>query len=207
MKADKASVRKTLLRLAQRHGRPGGGSRPEALRKRTFEMQVPDLRPILEGLPWAVVGAVAARLYMPERTTHDLDIAVWHEDAPSVRRRLEAAGFSYDGELAIGGSSWHSPEGLPLDVVELRTPWARQALAEARENRDPQGLPILPLPYLVLIKFEAGRVQDLADLTRMLGQATEEQLQKVRALLARFHPDDLEDLESLIDLGRLELER
>lgn len=205
-RSDRATVRALLLRLARRHARPGSGSRPEFLRARSFEIKVPDLRPFLEGLPWAVVGAVAARLYMPERTTHDLDIAVWYEDAPAVRKRLEAAGFSYSGELAVGGSSWCSPEGLPLDVIELRTSWACQALAEAQENRDPQGLPILPLPYLALTKFEAGRAQDLADLARMLGQAAEEQLQKVRALFARFHPDDLEDLESLIRLGRLEME-
>lgn len=206
MKVDKATLRATFIRLARRRARPGSGSRPEFLRARTFEIKVPNVRAILEGLRWAVVGAVAARLYMPERTTHDLDIAVWHEDAPAVRKRLEAAGFSYGGELAIGGSSWCSPEGLLLDVVELRTPWARQALAEAQGNCDPQGLPILPLPYLVLMKFEASRVQDLADLTRILGQADEEQLQRVRALFARFHPGDLEDLESLISLGRLELE-
>ncbi len=206
MKANKAAARATFIRLARRRVRPGSGSRPELLRARSFEMKAPDLRPILEGIPWAVVGAVAARLYMPERTTHDLDIAVWHEDAPSVRRRLEAAGFSYSGELAVGGSSWRSPDGLPVDVVELRETWAPQALAEAQENRDPQGFPILPLPYLVLMKFEASRVQDLADLARILGQATEEHLQEVRALLACFYPDDFTDLESLIQLGRLELE-
>jgi len=203
---DKATVRATLIRLARRHGRPGSGSRPETLRERTFAMRVPDLGSWLKPFRWAVVGAVAARLYMPERSTRDLDIAVWHEDGPAVRKRLEEAGLTYQGELAIGGSSWRLPDGLPLDVIELRTPWAPAALAEAQDNRDPQGLPILPLPYLVLMKFEASRVLDLADLTRMLGQASEEQIRQVRRLFDHFHPEDREDLESLIHLGQLELQ-
>jgi hypothetical protein len=169
-------------------------------------MEVPDLRPVLDPIPWAVVGAVATRHYMPERTTRDLDIAVWFEDASAVRQRLTVAGFSYSGELAIGGSSWISSEGFPVDVIEMQAPWARQALQEAQANRDPHGLPILPLPYLVLTKFEAGRVIDIADLTRMLGQATEDQIEQVRKLFSKFYPEDLEDLESLIHLGRLELE-
>ena len=95
---------------------------------------------------------------------------------------------------------------MPLDVVELRDEWARPALLEAQDNRDPQGLPILPLPYLVLMKFAAGRVQDMADLARMLGQATDQDLERVRSIFTRFHPNDREDLESLIHLGQLEFQ-
>lgn len=204
--AKKAEVRRTLIQIALRHSKPGAGSPRAFLFQRTYEMQVADLRPFLDPIPWAVVGAVAARHYMPERTTQDLNIAVWHADAQAVRDRLATAGFSYTGELTIGGSSWHSPEGMPLDIVELRTSWARQALEEAQTNRDPHGLPILPLPYLVLMKFEAGRVIDMADLTRMLGQATEDQIEQVRELFLKLRPGDVEDLESLIYLGRLELQ-
>jgi hypothetical protein len=149
---------------------------------------------------------VAARLYTPERSTRDLDIAVWYEDAPAVRERLAAAGFVYEGYPSIGAASWHSPAGLPLDVVELRDSWARQALEEARDNRDLRGLPILPLPYLVLMKFSAGRLMDMADLSRILGQAGEEELKRVRELFAEFRPNDREDLESLVYLGRPELQ-
>ena len=204
--AEPALARKTLIRLALEHCRPGGGSPREFLLERTWEMQVPDLRPILDPFPWAIVGAVAARFYMPERSTRGVDIAIWHEDAAAVRKCLRAAGFSYHDELPIGGSSWYTPDGLPLDVVELRDDWARQALEGARGNRDPQGLPILPLPYLVLMKFSAGRLQDMADLSRMLGQATEPELDRVRALFSRFRADDTQDLESLIHLGRLEFQ-
>ena len=169
-------------------------------------MRVPDLTSILEPIPWAVVGAVATRLYMPERTTRDLDAVIRNEDASEVRRRLAKAGFRYQRELSIGGSSWLSPEGILTDVLELAEPWLAQALSEAQRNRDARGLPVLPLPYLVLMKFQAGPVQDLADVTRMLGQANEATLSVVRRLFGQYSPEDLEDLESLIVLGRMEFQ-
>jgi len=169
-------------------------------------VQWPDLGPVLRPIPWAVIGAAATRLYMPERMTRDLDIMVRAEDGPEVRRRLGTAGFRYQGELSVPGSSWLSPDGCPVDVLECGDPWCARALAQAGQNLDAQGLPILPFPFLVLLKFRAGRVQDLADITRMLGQADAERLAVVRALFAEYAPEDLEDLESLITLGRLEMQ-
>jgi hypothetical protein len=168
-------------------------------------MRVPNLTNVLRPLPWAVVGAVATRLYMPERATQDLDVAIRTEDAPEARSRLSDAGFVHQGERSIGGSSWRSPEGVVVNVLEVSEPWFAQALAEAQRNHDAQGLPVLPLPYLALMKFQAGRVQDLADVTRMLGQANEETLHLVRRLFGQYSRGDLEDLESLIQLGQLEV--
>jgi hypothetical protein len=141
---------------------------------------------------------------MPERATRDLDVAICREDAAEVRRKLTEAAYRYRGELSIGGSSWLSPEGISVDVIEMAEPWLAQALEEAQSNPDGQGLPVLPLPYLVATKFHAGRVQDLADVTRMLGQANEEVLYTIRQLFARYSFADLEDLESLIALGQME---
>lgn len=177
--------RRILIEMARRRQRPGTGSDRTFLRQRTARMTFPDLTPILESIPWATVGAAATRLYMPERTTQDLDITIRLADAPQVRQRLTAAGFTYRGELSVGGSSWLTPEGFMIDVLECQEPWFDQAVAEAARNRDLQGLPVLPLPYLVLLKFQAGRVQDLADITRMLGQAEEAALTSVRAAFSR----------------------
>lgn len=143
---------------------------------------------------------------MPERTTADLDVAVLRGDADRVRDRLSASGYTYRGELTVGGSSWVTPDGFPVDVLELDSPWAEQALRESVTNRDAQGLRILPLPYLVLCKLEAGRSQDIADITRMLGQADEATLDAVRRVVRMHLPDALEDIESLAELGRMELQ-
>jgi hypothetical protein len=169
-------------------------------------MQWPDLEPVLSPLRWAVAGAVAARLYMPERTTRDPDIVVAVADAVVARARFTSAGFRHLGERSIGGSSWQTPTGQVVDMIEGHEPWWPQALEEAQSNRDAQRLPILPLPYLVLMKLRASRVQDLADLARMLGQANAATLTAVRKVVAAHAPDDVEDLESLVQLGKLETE-
>ena len=53
----------------------------------------PDLTSILSPIRWAVVGAVATRLYMPERMTQDLDIVIQTADGSQARQKLAAAGF------------------------------------------------------------------------------------------------------------------
>lgn len=189
-------TRKTFIRIARKHQRPGSGSTQEFLRGRTTYVNFPDLRPTLEGALWAIVGAAATRLYMPERLTHDLDILILSAQEGEVRRRLEQAGFTPTGR---------SPTGFPLDVIAFNEPWCKPALTEAQSNRDPKGAPVLPLPYLALMKFRASRAQDLADITRMLGQAPPETLAAVRAVFQRWLPDETEDLESLVFIGQREM--
>ncbi len=201
---DRSRVRQTILGMALRRRQRGSGTGAAALKERTAVMQYPDLSRALTGIPWAIVGGVATRLYMPERATLDLDVAVHIQDAQEARKRLAEAGYRHVGELSIGGSSWVSPSEQEVDVLELTTPWATEALAQAQSNRDPQGQPVLPLPYFVLMKLQAGRVQDLADVARMLGQASDDALAAVRQAFRRYAPDDIADLESLITLGKLE---
>jgi hypothetical protein len=198
--------RKILIKIAQRKRGTGTGSHLSFLRERTTQMVWPDLTSILSPIRWAVVGAVATRLYMPERMTQDLDIVIQTVDGSQARQKLAAAGFVYRGELSIGGSSWTAPNGELIDILEGNDVWWTEAIADAQSNRDAQGLPVAPLPYLVLTKFQAGRVQDIADVTRMLGQAGEATLDAVRVLFAQHAVKDLQDLESLIELGRLELQ-
>jgi hypothetical protein len=56
------------------------------------------------------------------------------------------------------------------------------------------------------MKLIAGRSQDLADISRMLGGAADLKLQQVKQVIAQYLPNAMEDLESLIILGKLELE-
>ncbi len=168
-------------------------------------MRFPDLGRLLGDIPWALVGAGATRLYMPERATSDMDVLVSAKDAQTVRARLAEVGAASAGDPAIGGSSWRLPNAFPVDIIESADEWCVPAIAAAQLNRDQAGLPVLPLSYLVLMKFRAGRVQDLADITRMLGQASEPQLAETRSVFARHEPDGTDDLESMVQLGRLEM--
>ncbi|HTE19248.1 MAG TPA: hypothetical protein VK689_12815 [Armatimonadota bacterium] len=197
-------ARQLLIRLAQRRQQPGSGSSLTLLRERTAVRRWPDLKEVLGDIPWAVVGGVATRRYMPERNTLDLDIIIARSDAGRVSRRFRSGGYHYSGALAVGGETWRSADGTEIDVLFAKEAWLLDGLARAEGNPDAQGLPVLPLPQLTLMKLRSGRVQDIADVSRMLGAASADELDAVRSLFLREEPESLEDVESLIQLGGLE---
>lgn len=100
--------------------------------------------------------------------------------------------------------AFRSPDGVEVDVLLGDARWLSTALRKPRP--DAAGVPVLDLPYLVLMKLSTMRPQDLADISRLLGLASEEELNAARAVVARHSPEDSEDLESLIFLGKRELE-
>lgn len=63
----------------------------------------PDLRPILEGIDWGIVGDVATRAYMPERMTKDMDILARERDGEEVVQRLKDAAHRIKSKLAVPG--------------------------------------------------------------------------------------------------------
>lgn len=155
--------------------------------------------------PYVVIGGVATRAYMPERTTDDLDILINTHDRTRIHADLTAAGFTYLQELGvIPGSSWRSPDGEILDVLERSDGWVNDALRVP--NRQADGTPVIPRRYLVLMKLESGRGRDIGDLTQLLGYANDDELAQVRQTIAQWLPNAAEDLESLIQLGKLELQ-
>lgn len=164
----------------------------------------PDLRPILKGIPWAIVGAVATRAYMPERATKVLDVLAHVDDADEVIERLEAAGYVKVSRLAVPGYLLRSPDGVDVDVIFGEYPWLIEALTHRRP--DPAGFPVLDLPYLVLMKTEASHVHDMGDVSRMLGLASEKELTHIRNVAKRYAPYLLDDIESLIYLGKVEMQ-
>ncbi len=164
----------------------------------------PDLRPVLTGIPWAVVGAVATRAYMPERATKDLDILVRRQDEAEVQARLIAAGYKIVSRLAVPGFLVRAPDGTEVDFILGSYPWLTEALRHVQY--DPAGYPVLDLPYLIIMKMLSSRGRDVGDVTTMLGLASDQELDRVRRVVAHYAPDDLADLESLIYLGRVEMQ-
>ena len=142
---------------------------------------------------------------MPERMTLDLDILVRDRDAILIYQDLKSAGGQKIGNLTIPGSQWQLPDGTSLDVLESGEAWVEIALETPEYS--PDGLPIIALPYLVLMKLQASRSQDLADISRMLGGATESALEEAKRAIATYLPSAKEDLDSLIVLGQLERDR
>jgi hypothetical protein len=149
-----------------------------------------------------IIGGVATRAYMPERMTKELDILIQRTDGDEALRRWVNADYTILSPLAVSGYLLRSLEGVDVDVLFGAYRWLPEALRQP--NSDPAGHPVLALPYLVLMKLVAQRAQDWADVSRMLGWAANAELDAVRAVVARYSPEDLDDLESLIYLGRQE---
>jgi hypothetical protein len=67
--------------------------------------------------------------------------------------------------------------------------------------------------FLVLMKLEASRTTDISDISRMLGQASDLEFDQVRKTIPQsgryanemYDRNSMEDLESLIQLGKIEM--
>jgi len=196
--------RRLMLDMVRRRQRPGTGSAHEFLRRRTAVIKWPDLRDILKGIPWVLIGGVATRAYMAERMTKDLDVVVHERDGEEARKRLEASSYTPVTQLVVPGVLMRSPDGVEIDLIYGRYPWLDKALANPQT--DAAGYPVVALPYLVLLKMWATRDQDWTDITRMLSTATDEQIAEVRKVIAQNSPEDSDDLETMIYLGKREME-
>ncbi|MCI0397595.1 MAG: hypothetical protein L0332_19935 [Chloroflexi bacterium] len=108
------------------------------------------------------------------------------------------------------------PTRIPPAIAEIAeegemTPRQRRhSLIEMARRRvqhsDPAGYSVIALPYLVLLKLAANRGRDIGDLTTILGWASESDLAQVYQVVARYSPEDVGDLESLIFIGQKERE-
>ncbi len=201
--SDSAAIarRRQLVALAKRRAQSGSGSSVAFLAQRGWVEPAMNLRQIQT--PFVIVGGVATCLYMPIRATLDIDLLVRTADAAQISRELGKAGATPIGRLGSGKTHWRLPDESTMDVLELDDPWVEEALGAP--NRGPTGLPVIALPYLILMKLLSSRAQDVADMSRMLGQATQITRDAVRDVIRRYRPEDLADLESLIALGDLEL--
>lgn len=207
----RVAARRAMLDFSMRRQRPGSGSMLHELMK--------GKRPIMNWwrqaaatfhakcTPIAVTGANAANAYMPPRSTGDLDLALRVSDLVAAGEALKAAGWEFLGNLQLyedlRGTAWRKG-GNELDLIGLPGDWGRAAIRDAQDNLLVAGLPTLTLPYVVVMKLISARPQDSADISRMLGPASDPVLNQVRAVVRRGRPDDTEELEQLIALGKLE---
>ena len=194
-----------ILKMALRRAKPGTGSSNEFLDRRTAMQPVPDLAAILGTIPWVLVGGIAIRAYMPERITFDVDIVIPEKHELRARKAFISAGYIVTGDLSIGGFSVreeNQPDAPSIYVLVSRASWLREALAHP--EHDAAGLPVIPRPYLMLMKMEAGRERDLSDVKRMLRDTPQSERSSTRALIARHIPEMVEDYDALIQLADIE---
>lgn len=160
-----------------------------------------------------LVGGVATRAYMPERATKDVDFLVSAEDFDEAEERLRKAGYTASPHndalffpksmLGLFGRAWRK-ENERIGLISSRQAWVRKALDI--QAFDQTGLRVIALPYLVLMKIDASRGQDQADMERMLGRLTDAEVEEVAAVVDRYSgdPQAAEDVRQYALLGRLE---
>lgn len=195
--------RKQYISIILRRVKPGKGSLNNLTQEIQMNLSVFNLKNILIKTPFVITGGLATRLYMQDRMTLDMDIVVLSDNASYAEQELKYGGCIQKGILSIGGSTWILPDKTELDMITLAESWVKEAIQSPQTG--PGNLPYIELPYLVLMKLRSSRAQDIADISRMMGNADDKAIKKTKQIIGRFFPDDLEDLESLIYLGKLEM--
>ncbi len=136
------------------------------------------------GIPYAIIGGLAAAQYALPRMTKDLDILVLDEDRPRLHRL-----FAKYFVLKIADFSSFLFSGVKMDAFAARLPYERQALQNAVDATY-EGVPVKVIHPrdLILFKLHAAwerkneqkRYLDLGDITGVL-----------QTLRDQFTPEDI----------------
>mgnify|MGYP001583415388 FL=1 len=128
------------------------------------------------GLPYFVIGGLAASVIGEPRFTGDIDLDVFvHEnEVGRLLAKARAAGFRFNkktvlSNLAQFGTFRLARGGLHLDVLRASTGLEAQALKRVRRIRIHGVQANFPSPEdLILLKLVPGREQDLLDARAVL---------------------------------------
>jgi hypothetical protein len=155
-----------------------------------------------QNLRYVIVGGIAAAYYQPARFTEDIDLMVLAEVSTTVEQALSQAGWTQLGIISFGGSSWQSPNGELIDLLHAPDQsWVSAALDFPITT--PDGLPVIDLPYLLILKLAATRAVDISDIVGMLQQANEPEKQRIRQVIAVHRNDLLEDFDQFEAIAQL----
>lgn len=154
------------------------------------------------GLRYVIVGGVASAQYQPARFTEDIDLMVLTETSATVEQALRQAGWTQLGIISFGGSSWQSPNGELIDLLHApEQAWVTAALDNPITTAE--GLQMVDLPYLLILKLSATRAVDLSDIIGMLQQASDNEKQRIRQIIETYRSDLLEDFEQFVAIAQL----
>ncbi|MEO1386699.1 MAG: hypothetical protein AAFV85_04880 [Cyanobacteria bacterium J06634_6] len=161
------------------------------------------LRALLpKSLRYVVVGGMASAQYQPARFTEDIDLMVLSEESTTVEQALRSAGWAQLGVISFGGSSWQSQNGELIDLLHAPDQsWVTAALNAPVMT--PEGLPIIDLPYLLILKLSATRAVDISDIVGMLQHASDAEKQRIRQTIETYRSDLLEDFDQFDAIAQL----
>lgn len=125
------------------------------------------------GIPHVFIGGLAVGAHGYERMTRDVDVLVNKEDLDRLPGRALA---NVKGKtFAIGD--------VDVDIMATpKRPDLFRAVIAAPDDVD--GLPMVSLEGLILLKLASGRISDLGDVERLVGLKDKGELAHVRAWLA-----------------------
>jgi len=167
---------------------------------------------IFGDVPFIVVGGVATRAYAPERVTKDIDFMVETDRFADAGKQLRENNFTKQNELffpnsslGLYGEAW-TKDDLEVDVISSPQDWCKEAFRGRVE--DQTRLRVIPLPYLVLMKFDSARGVDQGDLTRMLGPLDDDKIDQIIKVVERHSgdPNVADEIRQYAQLGRWELQ-
>lgn len=142
------------------------------------------------GIPHAVIGGLAVGAYGAPRATKDIDFIVFEKDA-------------FDGTTILSFK-----QGVPIAVRGVVVDYLtvegnehpelfRQAVRMAQKS---EGIPVIDLGPLVVLKLQTARRQDIADVERLLEQV--DRAREVTAFVKREAPELLPRLDMALNEGK-----
>lgn len=131
------------------------------------------------GLPYAVMGGLAVRVYGVPRPTYDVDftVSINRESLPGFYASIEEAGFQVPEQYRSGWVDQvaglplvkfqllHRGEKIDVDIFLAETPFLKSVL-ERRELEKVEGrdVYVVTAEDLILLKLIAHRPRDLIDI-------------------------------------------
>lgn len=153
-------------------------------------------------VPFAVAGDFAVIEHGYERFTKDVDLLVRAGDLIRAMDTLRAAGFRGE-RTSIGARMRDERTNVIVDLVGTAFDADERAIARSRRAR--QRLPVIPMEHLILMKLEAGRSQDDADVIALLKRGASSA--RIERYLRRTWPRLLPRFRRLAAQARAETRR
>jgi hypothetical protein len=211
-----AARRRFFIEAARRRLGPRGLAEPtfDLPSEQRADHGVEGLERIFDDLEVCLVGAHAAAAYAPERATHNIDYFTPPAQYETALQRLLAAGYTKQREMTFAsprlelfGSAWlDAGRTVNVGLLSSTGTWVEEAFAASRAD-NVTGDRVMPLPFLILMKLDASRVQDQADMSHILGRCSLETVEHVVETVRRHYSSDpaaADDVRHYAALGRWE---
>lgn len=148
-----------------------------------------------KGISHAVIGGMAVSAYSPPRMTQDVDFLVPPDCLSQLRElgSITPLADSVDGVTVMMGD-------VPVDFLFLDPDLPDDMLDDGPKI---DGIPVLRPEALFVMKMNAPRAKDHADVIEML-KAGIADIKSVRKYIKKHSPDMLEDFDSNVMLADFE---